>query len=292
MLLKLAGKTRVDKFYILLHNKSTVHYIGGIKVKQIKAILVDIDDCLLPFGESPTHECHLAFEQIGKYVEMANRGEFPLISFCSGREFNYVIPLAGLLHWPNSWSVVESGMFLYNPTRKHSKDNPLINPAYTAKYRDIFERTREQVLAMCQTLPLVPYRGKLVNIALELAEGTDLTIEECYKMIPENIRQLEEKGMISIRRSTIAIDISPATVDKASGVRFFSRYTGIPLDQILGIGDSGGDEPMLKIVDRVGCPGNAKKDCKELVKQKGGHVSPFKYAEGVLDIIRHFTGGP
>lgn len=270
----------------------STQYKGGIRVKKIKAILVDIDDCLLPFGEAPSHECHLAFEQIGKCVEAANRGEFPPISFCSGREFNYVIPVASLLHWPNSWSVVESGMFLYNPTKKHSDSNPLINPAYTAEYGNVFEQTRKQILAVCQTLPLTPYKGKLINIALELAEGSELTIEDCYGMMPEKIRRLEEKGLISIRRSSIAIDISPATVDKASGIRFFSQHTSIPIEQILGIGDSGGDEPMLNTTGYVGCPGNAKENCKELVEKKGGYVSPLKYAEGVLDIIRHFTGGP
>jgi len=38
----------------------------------------------------------------------------------------------------------------------------------------------------------------------------------------------------------------------------------------------------------VGCPSNASQKCKDLVEQRGGHVSQFPYAQGVADIIRHF----
>ena len=85
------------------------------------------------------------------------------------------------------------------------------------------------------------------------------------------------------------MDISPAGIDKASGLQFLSQYTGINLNQALGIGDSNGDFPLFEQVGYVGCPSNASGECKKLVRVKKGYISSFNYAKGVADVIEHFT---
>lgn len=257
--------------------------------EDIKAILIDIDDCLLPTDGKMSHSCFNGLETIKEYVDKGNNGAFPPIGFCTGREYSYTIPVANIIGKPDAWSVVESGLFLYNPRRRISKTNPWENPAFTPGLKEIFGMVRVKILELCKELPLVFYQGKIINIALELAEGAEVTIEECYQMVPPDIRNLEERGIITIRHSSIAIDFSPGGIDKASGVQFFSQITGTPLEQILGMGDSEGDFPMLKIVGLVGCPRNASAKCQELVKKRGGYISPFSYAEGIADIIRHYT---
>jgi hydroxymethylpyrimidine pyrophosphatase-like HAD family hydrolase len=257
--------------------------------EKIEAIILDIDDCLLSTSGKISHDCFEGLEIIKDYVEEGNKGLFPPISFCTGREYTYTIPVANLIGKPDAWSIVESGVYLYNPSRRISENNPLENPALTPEIKEAFEMVRGKVLHLCKKLPLVFYRGKIINIALELAEGAEFTIEEYCQMVREELREFEKEKILTIRHSSIAIDISPANIDKASGTQFFSQLTGTPLHRILGIGDSEGDFPMLRLVGQVGCPQNASVKCQELIKEKKGYVSPFSYAAGVADIISHFT---
>jgi hydroxymethylpyrimidine pyrophosphatase-like HAD family hydrolase len=62
--------------------------------------------------------------------------------------------------------------------------------------------------------------------------------------------------------------------------------TGIPLENILCIGDAANDLSMLTIAGYAACPANAAQEVKDCVS----YVSPYPYTEGVLDILRHFFG--
>lgn len=254
---------------------------------KITSILIDVDDCILPNNGEVNVAFFVGLQSIAERIQDA---PYP-IAFCTGREYTYTLALANVLGRPNSWSVVESGAFLFNPARRISVQNPLQNPSLTPEIQEAFETARARVLALCEKLPLVFYRGKLINIALELAEGAETTIEDCYLRVQEELRELEEGGFLTINHSSIAVDISPAGIDKASGVRFLSQHTGIDLSQTLGIGDSRGDFPMFELVGQVGCPANASPECKELVLARGGYVAPRPYASGVARVIRHFTEG-
>jgi len=39
----------------------------------------------------------------------------------------------------------------------------------------------------------------------------------------------------------------------------------------------------------VACPANAVGEVKDLVRARGGYVSPYSWGEGVADAIRHFS---
>lgn len=255
--------------------------------KDVAAVLVDIDDCILPTSGKTFPDFFIGLKELAHCVRMANNGFFPKIAWCSGRDRNYIEAISFVLGLPNWWSIIESGIALFNPTTKAL----VINDALSPEVKSAFELIRKKRLP--EILNFIPeifeYPGNIINVALERRNGVDVPIENYYALIKDALADLLTGGLVNVHHSRIAVDISPAGIDKGSGVDFLCRKTGMNPKNLLGIGDSKGDFPMLNAVGFVGCPKNASDECKKLVTKKGGYVSPFDYAYGVYDIIRHFV---
>lgn len=255
--------------------------------RGVKTILIDVDDCLLPTNGRVSSAYFVGLRKVADLIEKANHGTFPPIGWCSGRDRNYIEAVSFFAGLPNSWSVIESGIALFNPTTKELLLNPDLTPEVRTAFEEITQLRVPQVLAKHPELFFYP--GNVINVAFELRHGCTLPIEECYEAVRQEVADLLSAGLVTVHHSRIAVDISPAGIDKASGIRFLSDYTRIHPDSMLGIGDSHGDFPMMNLVGSVGCPANASSACKALVASKGGYISPFDYAEGVADVIGHFV---
>lgn len=255
---------------------------------EIEAILIDVDGCIVPTNGQVFYEHFLGLSKISGYVKEANRGGFPYIGFCSGRDRNYIEAVSFSVGLPNSWSVIESGVALFNPTTKQIK----FNPNLTTKKKTVFEiietKTMPKILEKYPELFLYP--GNIICIALEIKHGAKFTIEDAYQAVKKELEDPLQDKLLQIHHSDCAIDISPTGIDKASGIKFLSQHTGINLKQTLGIGDSNGDFPLFEQVGYVACPANATEECKNLIKKRrNGYISPYNYADGVANIIKHFT---
>lgn len=253
--------------------------------------LLDVDDCTLPTGG----EGDLGFYEGLTELWQLLAGLKGKVGFCTGRDRNYVEACAFFLGLQglNSWSVIESGIALFNPATKEM----CFNPALTLTVKNVFLAIREErIPKILEMFPgLLNYPGNFINVALE-RHKEQRSIEEIALAVQGLLGDLEKQGLVAIRNSAIAVDISPVgedgiPIDKASGVRFLSKVLVIDPSLMVGIGDSRGDFPMLNLVGKVGCPSNASPACRELVGNKGGYISPFPYAQGVADIIRHFLEG-
>lgn len=253
---------------------------------DIKAILIDADDTIIPTGDTTDSSFTVGLQILRQIVVEAQKTGFPKIGVCSGRERSYCRAILMCLSRPNAFSIVESGIFLFNPATEETIPHPLLTPIV----KDIFQRVyQEKVKQLCEKYPeIIFYEDNEVNIALELKKTAKITIAQLGNIVRELLN--DTFPPLNIRESSIAVDISPAGIDKGTGTKFYSTYTGIIPEQILGIGDSKGDFPMLELAGFVGCPKNASELCQALVREKGGYVSPFNYAQGVADIISHFTG--
>jgi len=261
--------------------------------QDIKAILVDVDDCLLPTNGELFSSFYTGLKSIKDRIHNANRKQiydglnlYPQIVFCSGRDRNYIEAVSFFCGLPNCYSIIESGIALFNPTTKEL----ILNPVLTAETKLAFETIRKERLPqILKKFPgLFDYPGNIINIALERRYGSNTSIEECFKAIEAEVSDLVAQWLVAIHHSKIAVDISPASIDKASGIRFFAEKTGIDPDQMLGIGDSRGDFPMLKLAGYVGCPANASEECKKLIQEKKGMIADDEYAAGVAQIIARF----
>ena len=70
-------------------------------------------------------------------------------------------------------------------------------------------------------------------------------------------------------------------LDKAEGVRWLSRDTGIPLPAMAGVGDATGDMPFMQLVGWSAAPANAQ----AAVKQLAHYASPYEGGQGLMDIL-------
>lgn len=267
-----------------------------MKAIEVKAVLVDIDDCILPTdgemekeAEEGLYSGYDAFRRT--FLELHKKG-VP-VGFCTGRDRNYVEAIAfatRLVRLVTSWSVIESGIVLFNPATKELRLNPALTPAVLKAFKRLHG---EMVPRILEKFPQLFEYQNLVQITFERNYGVRDPIEIFFEAVKAELRGLEDQGLLKVRHSKIAIDISPVgpdriPIDKAAGTRFYAATMGVELSQILGIGDSPGDFPMMELVGQVGCPSNAQDACKELVRRRRGHVSLLPYGLGVTDVIRHF----
>ena len=261
-----------------------------MKTGNVKKIILDVDGCVLSTKGKVSHSYYMGLSQLSEMIAKANQFKFPPICFCSGRDRNYIEAVAFATGLPNCWSIIESGVALFNPTTKEMKMNPELTEEIQRTFREITQKRIPHALGRYNG-EIFLYPGNMICIAIERAYRSKLTIEDCYDQIRMELLDLLEEGLIKVTHSDSAVDISPAGIDKASGLSFLMEREKVNPDEILGIGDSRGDFPVLKKVRHVGCPSNASPECKNLVKEKGGYISPFSEARGIADIISRFVKG-
>ncbi|MFZ2187997.1 MAG: HAD-IIB family hydrolase [Candidatus Moraniibacteriota bacterium] len=247
---------------------------------KIRLILSDIDGCLcgklydfLPLG------------QIREYCERVQRGQsLPAFAFATGRGGEYVDCLARMLnaYMPgNVPSIIENGTFLFRPEGRIY----IPHPALSGKENLIVE-VRASVTALLKSGEVRLIGGKDGCLSLKpVDESADMD------RLEENVRSVIDPDLreqLFVTHSTTAIDITVRGVNKGSCLHFLCEQTGVRPEDILAIGDTAGDIPILKEVGFPACPGNANKEVKELVSRKGGYVARAEFAWGVVEIMKNF----
>jgi HAD superfamily hydrolase (TIGR01484 family) len=84
--------------------------------------------------------------------------------------------------------------------------------------------------------------------------------------------------------SSSCLNILPRGIHKGRGIEFLAAETGISPSHMLGVGDSDVDLPFLAAVGLSAAPNNANDAAKACVQ----YISPYRRADGVRDILRHF----
>jgi hydroxymethylpyrimidine pyrophosphatase-like HAD family hydrolase len=256
---------------------------------KIGYILVDIDETVVATNGGDRREYQQGRRQFAHLIGLSNQGVIPPIGFCTGREASYVL---GFLRWvaiPNCWSIVESGLILYNPHTQERKEHS----SFTPERQEVFKKVKGvHIPRLLEQFPfLIPYKGKEWNIALERGEGAP-PIAECERVVKKALAGIPG---ITIHASSIAVDISPEGIDKGSGVLHLADTTGVDPRTMLLIDDSMGGKPAADQVGFLACPADIEDERfhQEVGRREAegrGHVSPCKLVEGVVEIICFFTG--
>jgi len=256
---------------------------------EIRGFLIDRDGVLTVTDGKIPWQHELGRRRVYNYVQMGNRGKFPKIGICTGREYGSTESTLFDIGIPNWWSIIESGVFLFNRWTKQVRENPALTQEVKEVFQEISQLRIPRILSRYPN-DLFLYPGNQICVAIELKEGANFTIEQAYEEILEEVRDLVKGKLVTIHPSSIAVDLSPANIDKASGVRFLCETEGIDPADLFGIGDSPGDFPLFAAVGHIGCPANATFKCKEEVTRRGGIISNKPYAAGVADILYRVTG--
>jgi len=244
-------------------------------MSRLRLVVVDVDGCLTPGEGRPWN-----FEAL-KYIAQLNQRaqEDPTklaVTLCTGRQEPYVEVLMQAIdaHLPG---IYENGGGLYFPREYRFVENPVITAEMRKALAGIKATLRREIV---ETGLGYFQPGKEVSLTLYPFAG--VSVHQLYLAIVE-VLATGDRGYMA-QESVSCVDIIPKGVDKAAGVRWLSRETGIPLDQIGGIGDSASDLKFLSIVGHSATPANAA----DQVKARVDYVSPYQDGDGVVDILRYW----
>lgn len=190
---------------------------------------------------------------------------FPgVFTICTGRAVPYVEAMVQVLGLIDSATpcVCEGGCVLYMPRED--------------RYETIAGRVDHDALRAL--LPVGSYREELGKVACYTAyPESGYTVDDLYDLVMAG-----RVPGVEVNRSIASVDVTPEGVDKMSGVRALLDWTRCDWRDVLAIGDSWNDLPMLRAARLSACPANAVPEVKAAVD----YVSPLRATRGVGDILR------
>jgi hydroxymethylpyrimidine pyrophosphatase-like HAD family hydrolase len=239
---------------------------------RLTHIFCDVDGCLLPGkgDAAPLEEMARLRKLLAAHSELG-------FSLCTGRPIPYVEAMTQVLGLCESQlaQVCEGGAALYWPGR----DLPGRGGTEAAyELLGAFDRTTF-LSELGRYLEPTAFRvepGKMGCLSLYPSGGW--TVGALHARMLAGHPGVERFNLMP---SSVAVDITPAGVDKASGIREACRRMGLELSAVVCIGDSENDLPMLELAGLAACPANAS----EPVMGVAGLVAKGAATAGVVEIV-------
>ncbi len=248
-----------------------------VSTDAIRVVVLDVDGVM---SEGEGRPLDLAF--LGLLAQMnreARRGQDqPAVTVCTGRPAPYVEVILQAIdgYLPG---IYESGAGLYIPDTYRFEPHPSLVGRGT-----MGEAHRRLQAQLVDTGKAYFQPGKDFSLSL-------------FPTHPEDIGDLETMTLdalgpladdVSLVSAISCLNILPLNIDKGVGLRRLAEHIGISPKMMIGVGDSDGDLPFLRLVDCSGAPSNAV----DKVKRAVGYVSPHPTGRGVIDILRHYGVSP
>ncbi len=230
----------------------------NIHISKIKLIFLDVDGVIAKNFMTPTTQ-----EMLNALSDLAKKYH---VSLCTGRSVQsskQIIEGAGL---GNFYHVLETG-------------SKVLAPGGTFEYEKSLSRDEINKLIEI-TKPLECFYGvcvngewidDVVNVGDELItilSINTLTKEQTQKVL-DVINPISKNFHISTLVSSFDpkgshIHITNKDVSKGKGVRYIKNILNVKTEEVLGVGDSIGDWPMLRECGIKGVMGNAEDEVKAL----------------------------
>jgi hydroxymethylpyrimidine pyrophosphatase-like HAD family hydrolase len=241
----------------------------------IRLLLFDVDG-VLSAGEAQPLDLAL----LGSLAQMNHLARtdpaLPAATLCTGRPAPYVEVMLQAIngHLP---AVFENGCGLYLPSGYRFLPHPNLVDGGRA-FASVRERLRT---ALVDTGRVFFQPGK--EYSLSLFPLTGVTVDD---MLPLATEALGPEGeTVDLVYSVSCLNVVPRGVDKGAGMRLLCQQAGYDVEEVLAVGDSDVDLPLLAAAGRSAAPANAN----PAVKALADYVSPQATTQGVRDILRHFA---
>ena len=241
----------------------------------VRLAVVDVDGCLTP-GETSDWNWE-ALQSIHYLNRRALQGEdVPAVTLCTGRQQPYVEVLMQAIG-AQVPGIYENGCGLYYPNGYRFVEHPSISAATKDALATVKTALHHRVVA-----PGLGYfqPGKEASLTLYPLPGT--SVSYLREAVSDALTGHENR--FSIQPSLSCVDVTPAGIDKGTGVRWLSDETGIPMAHMGGIGDSNSDLSFVRLVGHSAAPANASADVKAAVD----YVSSLENGSGVVDILQRW----
>jgi hydroxymethylpyrimidine pyrophosphatase-like HAD family hydrolase len=240
----------------------------------IRLVLLDVDG-VLSAGEAQPLDLAL-LTSLAEMNRLARADPaLPAVTLCTGRPAPYVEVMLQAIdgHLP---AVFENGCGLYLPAGYRFLPHPALAAAGWS-LAAVRERLRA---ALVDTGRVFIQPGKEYSLSLFPLEG--VTVDDLLPLTTEALGS--EIESVDLVYSFSCLNVVPRGVDKGAGLAFLCQQAGYAADEVLAVGDSDVDLPLLTAAGYAAAPANANPAIKALA----GYVSPHDTTHGVRDILRHF----
>ena len=239
---------------------------------MIRLMVVDVDGVISRGEAAPLDFAVL--QRLAECNDSARRdATYPSVTLCTGRPAPYVEVLMQAIHshYP---AIYENGAGLFVPEPYGFKWHSAITPAMQARLAR-FQTVLHEALVAADLAYFQP--GKTASLSLFPCQGVPLGT-----IAAEAGRLAREfGGEFIVEETATCLNVIVRGIDKAEGVRWLARETGIPLHDMAGVGDSGSDVKFMRLLGWMAAPGNAHAS----VKQLAHYTSPYEDGPGLLDIL-------
>jgi hydroxymethylpyrimidine pyrophosphatase-like HAD family hydrolase len=239
---------------------------------MIRLLVVDIDG-VLSLGEAAPFD-GTVLQRLAEINDRARHHPTHLaITLCTGRPAPYVEVLTQIIHgfYP---VVYEHGAGLYLPEPYGFKWHPTLTPAVHMQLMQLHSLLHDALVATGRAF-FQP--GKSVSFSLFARPGVPL-----HEVGNEAARLAHQFGdTFLVEAGATCVNVLVRGLDKAEGVRWLSRETGISLAGMAGVGDAPGDIPFMQLLAWAAAPANAH----ATVKQMAHYTSAYEDGQGLVDIV-------
>jgi hydroxymethylpyrimidine pyrophosphatase-like HAD family hydrolase len=241
---------------------------------RIRLLLFDVDGVLTAGEAQP-----LDLDLMRGLAELNRRARadptLPAVTLCTGRPAPYVEVMLQAVngHLP---AIFENGCGLYIPRGYRFLPHPALADGGRG-----FAAARERLrTALVDTGRVFFQPGKEFSLSLFPLDG--VSVEDLLPLAAAALGP--EAEAVSLVYSFSCLNVIPRGLDKGSGLQFLCHEAGYRPEEVLAVGDSDVDLPLLAQAGFAAAPANAN----PAVKQLAAYVSPYATTAGVRDILRHF----
>lgn len=249
--------------------------------------MLDVDGTTVRYDYSaiPTDKVAAAIQQAQKFVT---------VCLVTGRSFSFLEKVFAKLNMHTGYAVVNNGAQVIDIAQKKVIHEQLIPHDAAKKIVELFRQEgmnfyakgdpfKEEYLTVSQQVPedfappmfftMEDYSSeKIDNFMTKLSTIPNITYHKTQHKNPQKFGVL----------------INHADATKGVGIYHLGKHLGIRRDEMIGVGDSYNDFPLLMACSLKVAMGNAADSLKEIAD----YVAPTVDEDGVVDVIEKFILTP
>jgi hydroxymethylpyrimidine pyrophosphatase-like HAD family hydrolase len=238
-------------------------------MQKFRLVVVDVDGVPAWRG-GPTRFC--GAQRLAEFNDRARQDPaYPAQTLCTGRPVPYVEVLMQAIHGYHP-AVYENGAgCIFEPYGLCGI--PRSRDLQTRLMR--FQTVLHNALVDTEQAYLQP--GK--SASLSLFPHTGVALRQVFAEASRLARGFGDE--FGIEEAATCVNVILRGIDKAEGVRWLSRQTGIPLVDMAGVGDAPSDVPFMQLLGWSAAPTNAHASVKQIAR----YTSPYEDGRGLVDIL-------
>ncbi|MEX1011455.1 MAG: HAD-IIB family hydrolase [Balneolaceae bacterium] len=248
---------------------------------MIKLFVLDLDGCLTTPFHSPD------WEKITKIRELNQQSRedlsIPPVTICTGRPYPYAEAVAQWLDVRYPVIFESAGMYDWRENRFRTALND-DSDEELASINKLKQWIRSKILPLYPGA--IPEFSKMMDAGVVSPNKHD--IAEIREEIQNHINQ--HYPDLEMHYTDISVNTLIRGNNKRAGLNLLQEETGITLEEMAYIGDSGGDVVALQVVGRPFAPANAKQETKavaEVLSEESTHAVLVAYRRLIEENRNH-----